>query len=357
MRQHTFPARPLAFTISLVGLAALALAAGAQEETAGAKTAASPGKRPRAEAVEPIVDFGDVSYGDTRTHEFVIRNTGDDVLRIHAANSNCACTVLEFTPEIAPGAAGKVTARFEAQLESGPVAVPIDAVTNDPESPRVRLTVKANVRYYIQAVPGYARYLVVQDFEGDSKLSNLLWSIDGKPMRVTKVETPYDFVEATFREARPEELAKDAESQQQWKVETRISPQSPVGALVGFITIHVDHPSQKVVKLPLHGFVRPMFAVTPPEADWGELTMGNEGYETSLHVKNFAAETVKVTGAETSVEGITAEVEEADPGRLYYVKLSYSPNLPKGPFSGVVRIKTESPKKPVVEVPLKGTIL
>jgi hypothetical protein len=234
--------------------------------------------------------------------------------------------------------------------------VPFIAVTNDPASPKLRFTVKANVRYFIQALPGFARYLVVQNFEGDSTLSNQLWSLDGKPMRITKVETPYDFVEAKFREARPEELQKDGGAQQ-WKVETRISPQAPVGPLTGFITVHLDHPSQKMVKLPLHGFVRPMFAVTPTEADWGELEMGSAGYENSLHVKNFAEETIKLTAAETTVAGITAEVEEVEPGRIYFVKLNYAKDMPKGPFSGVVRIKTESPKQPVIEVRLEGSIL
>jgi hypothetical protein len=175
-------------------------------------------------------------------------------------------------------------------------------------------------------------------------------------MRITKVESPYDFVEATFREARAEESIKEAQGQPQWRVETRIKPNAPIGPLTGTLTIHVDHPTQKLVKLPVHGFVRPMFAVTPAVADFGDLTMKPEGLISSLQVKNFAEELVKVTGAETSVAGITAAIEEVDPGRIYWVKLSFPPDMPKGKFSGVVRIKTESPKKPLIEVPLKGTI-
>ncbi len=37
--------------------------------------------------------------------------------------------------------------------------------------------------------------------------------------------------------------------------------------------------------------------------------------------------------------------------------LTYAPDMAKGKFSGVLRIKTESPKKPVIEVPLRGTVL
>ena len=74
-------------------------------------------------------------------------------------------------------------------------------------------------------------------------------------------------------------------------------------------------------------------------------------------VKNYADEKVAVTGAESTVAGITTAIEEVEAGRSYYVRLTYAPDMAKGKFSGVLRIKTESPKKPVIEVPLRGTIL
>jgi hypothetical protein len=230
-------------------------------------------------------------------------------------------------------------------------------VSNDPSSPTLQLTVKADIKYFIAAQPGYVRYTVVQDFEADTTVRQILSSMDGSPMRVTKVESPYDFIEATFREAKPEEVAMDASNKQQWRVETRISPQAPVGPLKGFLIIHVDHPKQSIVKLPVSGFVRPMFAVTPPEADWGELRLPEEGARASLVVKNYATEKATVTGAESTVAGITTAIEEVEPGRSYKVILDYAPDMAKGKFSGVIRIKTDSPKKPVIEVPVSGTIL
>jgi hypothetical protein len=335
----------------LVAAAVLAGAAAAQETAPEAATG------PRAVLVEPVIDLGDVTYGTSRTHDFVVRNEGTEPLRLHDARSNCVCTVVEHTQEIPPQGEGKVSIRFNAEIQGSAAAVSVDALTNDPENPKLTFSVKANVKYFIDAKPGYARYLVVQDFEGDSTVAQTLWAVDGKPIQITAVESPYPFIQASFREARPDELDPDAPTKQQWKVETRISPDAPVGALTGDLTVHVNHPEQKVLKLPVHGFVRPMIAVTPPVADCGKVTPGEHGMRTSLYVKSFAAEEVKVTGAETSVEGISANVVEETPGRVYYVVLYFPPEMPKGEFSGVVRIKTASAKKPVVEVPLKGTVL
>ena len=317
------------------------------------------GPRPQAVVAEPVVDLGAVTYGESRTLEFVIKNTGDDVLRIHAAKSQCGCAVIDFTPEVAPGAEGKIAVRLDAVLTGGATAVPIEVVSNDPDSPVLKLTIKAEIRYFIEAQPGYVRYIVVQEFDAgtDTTVKQSIWAFDDNPLRITKVESPYDFIEASFREARPDEVTAAAAGKQEWRIETRISPKAPVGALAGFLVVHVDHPKQKMMKLPISGFVRPMFAVTPAAADWGDITLKDRVARTSLIVKNYATEKVAVIGAESSVAGITTAIEEIVAGREYYVYLTYAPDMAKGKFSGVVRIKTESPKKPVIEVPLRGTIL
>ena len=357
MRQ--LPSLTLAAAIAGVMLAFPALA---QEKPAEAPPATAPkaektGPQPQAVVMQPIVDLGEVTYGESRSLEFVIRNTGNDVLRIHAAKSQCACAVIDFTPEVAPGADGKVDVRFDAALSGGPSAIPIEVVSNDPSSPTLQLTIKADIRYFVGAEPGYVRYTVVQDFDADSTVKQTLWAMDGSPMHVTKVETPFDFIETSFHETKPEDAPAAAAGKPTWQVETRISPKAPIGPIRGFMTIHVDHPKQKVIKLPINGFVRPMFAVNPPTADWGEITLTDKAGRANLLVKNFASESVAITGAESSVPGITAEISEVEAGRQYWVVLTYAPDMAKGKFSGVIRIKTESPKKPVIEVPLRGTIL
>jgi hypothetical protein len=356
MRVHPSFMKFLAATIVI---AALVMPVAAQEPAKAEAPAAAPaatGPKPQVVVPQPIAELGDVTYGESRKLEFAIKNTGDDVLRIHAAKSACGCVVTEFSKEIAPGAEGKIDVQFEAALSGGPTAVPIEVVTNDPDSPTLQLTIKANVRYYVTAQPGFVRYLIVQGFDGDSVVKQTLYAAEGSPMKVVKVESPYDFITTSFRELTPAERLPGAANVQQWVVETRISPDAPIGPLNGFLTIHVDHPKQKLVKLAVNGFVRPMFAVTPAQAG-GKITIKEKGARESLYVKNFAEENVVVTGAESTVAGITPRIAEEEAGRIYWVILEYAPDMAKGDFAGVVRIKTASPKKPVIEVPLRGTIL
>ena len=44
------------------------------------------------------------------------------------------------------------------------------------------------------------------------------------------------------------------------------------------------------------------------------------------------------------------------PGRSYRIALTLTPQLAKGEFRGTVRIHTDSPKAPLLEVPISGRL-
>jgi hypothetical protein len=122
------------------------------------------------------------------------------------------------------------------------------------------------------------------------------------------------------------------------------------------IVVQFDHPRQKELRIPVSGFVRPMFAVTPPAAALGDIDPARprRGY---LLVKNFAEETVALLGVSTDVAGIGADLEPVESGRVYRVRLRFAPDLPAGPFAGTLRMRTASPQQPVIEVALSGRVV
>ena len=60
---------------------------------------------------------------------------------------------------------------------------------------------------------------------------------------------------------------------------------------------------------------------------------------------------------ESDLSGVEAEIKPMDEGRRYQVRLTLQPGMPKGPFSGLLKIHTTNPKEPVLEVEVKGTVL
>jgi len=122
------------------------------------------------------------------------------------------------------------------------------------------------------------------------------------------------------------------------------------------VTVHTNHPKQKLVQIPISGFIRPVIAVTPPVADFGKVDL-KEPLKKALFVRNFATESINVTKIDNSVKGMDAQLEPVTAGREYQVRLTLKPEMSKGPFNGKITVHTDSPKTPTVEVEVKGVVL
>lgn len=312
--------------------------------------------KPKAVAVEPISDVGSVAKGDKITHDFVIRNDGDADLQITNVQPACGCTVAEFDKTIKPGATGKVHAVVDTTTFNGPIAKGISVFTNDPDAPQIELTLRAKVDPYISVKPGYARYIIVQG-EPEGNIAQSLWAPDGSSWDVTSVDSPYPFLKVSFHEAKAEERLPDAKGKQ-WQIEMKLANDAKVGPLSDYVTVHTSHPKQKIVQIPVSGFVRPVIAVTPPVADFGKIELKGEALHKSIDIRNFATESIKVTGIEPTLpKGIETKLESLKDGREYEVKVTVSPEIAKGPFNGKLTIHTDSPKAPTLEVELKGIVI
>jgi hypothetical protein len=311
--------------------------------------------KPKAVPVEPIKDVGVVPKGDKVVHDFAIRNEGDAPLQITEVRAACGCTVVDYDKTIAPGQTGKVHAEVDTATFSGAISKGVTVFTNDPEHAQIELTVRAKVEPYISARPGYARFLSVQGEAQTGTIAQTIWSPDGTSFDVTKVESPYPFLTTAFREAKTEERVADAEGKQ-WRIELTLSNDAPVGALAEHVRISTSHPKQKLVTIPVSGFVRPMIAVTPAVADFGTVEL-REPFDRTLNVRNFATEPIKITAVEGNVPGLKAQLAPVQEGREYEVRVTLSPGMAKGPFDGKLTLRTDNAKKPVIEVQMHGTVI
>jgi hypothetical protein len=319
-----------------------------------AATALAAGK-PKATIAEPLKDVGTVSKGDKIVHDFVIKNEGDADLQITNVQPACGCTVADFDKVIKPGQTGKVHAVVDSSTFSGPISKGVSVFTNDPEHPQIELTIHAKVEPYISIKPGYARYITVQGEPLEGNIAQTLWAPDGTSWDITGVDSPFPFLAVTFHEAKPEERLPDAKGKQ-WKVEMKLSNQAKVGPLSDYVTVHTNHPKQKIVQIPVSGFVRPVVAATPPNADFGKIEL-KEPLKKALNIRNFATEPIKVTSVDPTLpKGIETKLETLEEGREYQVRIILNPELAKGPFLGKLVIHTDSPKVPVLEVEVKGIV-
>lgn len=312
---------------------------------------------PKAIPVEPIKSFDQVARGELLVHDFLIKNEGDAPLEITNVHPACGCTVASFDERIEPGKVGKVTAKVDTQDFAGPISKSIAVLTNDKSNPKIQLVVKAEVKPFIGVEPGYARYSYVQG-EMIKPISQTLWTEDGRDIRIVKVTSPYPHLKVTHREATEEERHKEAKGRQ-WRIDVVLDPNSPVGALKDYVEVETDHPKQKIVKLPISGFVRPRQHITPPDLDFGELQGASLPLQRSFHLTNFITDGIEITKVESPIPGFTAEVinNEKQPGHRFQLVVKVDEKAAKGDFDTVLKVHTTDAKNPVILLPLKGRIL
>ena len=313
---------------------------------------------PKAVVEQPVVDFNLVPKGDKVVHEFKVRNDGNAPLNLTDVHPACGCTVAEFDNVIAPGTVGTIRATLDTVNEAGPIAKSIAVFTNDPENPKLQLVIKATVKPYIAALPGYARFNYVQG-EPIGTITQSIWSTDDQPMNVLSVKSPYEYVKVSFRRAGSEELHPKSEGRPNWLVDVTIDPYSPIGALRRYIDVQTDHPKQKLVRIPISGFVRPRQHVTPEQLDFGQLQTDSLPLYRTLAFTNFISRGIEVKDIETGHFALTAEANEIGrkDGHRFQLKFEITAEMPKGTFETTVKIHTTDEKNPLIEVPVKGSVL
>jgi len=309
---------------------------------------------PAAVIENPVVDVGVVAKGESIEQVFTVSNSGDGVLEILDVQSACGCAIAEFDRTIAPGGSGEVRAVVTTESLDGPVAKSVTLYTNDPTNPRLDLVVKANIRVHVDATPSYARFIQVLGEESQT-VTMVLSSGSYRNLKVSRIESPYPFLDVRYREAEPQERLVERDGRQ-WAIVVSLPSDAPVGPLADYLRVHTNHPQQKVLQLPVHGFVQPALSVTPSVADVGRQNLAKP-YTVTFEIKNQGTPEISVDQVTTTVSGARTKIEMKEDGRLYKVLVTLPTSMPKGEFSDVVRIRTSSATQPELEIDLRGTVL
>jgi hypothetical protein len=317
-----------------------------------AEAAAPDAAAPKAVVVEPSHDFGRTPPGPQLTHDFLIRNEGNAPLEILGVAPSCECTVAEFDRVIEPGETGKVTAVVDTRKLTGQARGTIAVRTNELANLEIRLTTIVTVTPLLLSHPGYARWNMVQG-EREGTISQTVWAIDGEDFEVSRVVGP-DYLHTTFRPALESEL-RPGVAGSQWRVEATLDDWAPIGPIMGFLEIETTHPSQPMLRVPISGFVRPILHVTPPTGDFGKLQL-TESKRAVFHVQNFATEQIALLGVDSTVKGLEVAMAQEEAGRSYRIEVVFPSTMAAGPFAGALRIRTDSKKLPLLEVPLSGSV-
>ena len=316
------------------------------------ETTAAAVKKPKLVVEERVHETGEIARDKVVEHTFKLRNAGDATLNINDLLLPPNLELLSRPKALAPGESGTINVRVPL-LNDKALALnkQLELQTNDPETPTLVLELRIQSVEYVSAKPGFARWIYVQH-EKPGTISQKLAARDGAALEILETSgTPPGISAST------QQLPQVGTAPREWQVDLALSKDAPVGPIIGTLLVHVKHPKQSIVPIPLSGFVRPAIVVTPHELKLGELALTAKQSQ-SFTVKTYSTAPMQVTRVEHNLAGFPpAELETVKAGREFRVKLAFDPaTLPKGPIHGTLTLHTDSAAVPVVTVPIDGTV-
>jgi hypothetical protein len=308
---------------------------------AAAPAAAVP-SGPRAQFSEINHNFGKISAGEVRRHDFIVTNVGTAILEISKVEPGCGCTTAaDWDRKIEPGKTGKIPIQFNSGNFSGLVTKGITVTCNDTAQSVHQLQIQATVWRPIDVQPAFVHFMPAEGEEtNETKVVRIVSNLD-EPLTL---QTP-DLTNGAFKTE-----IKTTQPGKQFELHiTHIGSASNAAANAP-INIKTSSTNMPVVSVTAYVMPQPVVAALPSQIQMPATTAAHKAYVT-IRVNGRA--TAKVTGASVNAEGVTVQTTEAQPGKVFTITVDFPAGfqLPAGkPLE--LTVNTSHPKRPTVHVPI-----
>ncbi|MFM1769275.1 MAG: hypothetical protein RJA22_1804 [Verrucomicrobiota bacterium] len=311
--------------------------------SAQAQAAPAAGK-PSIRFSETSFDFGKVKPTDPQKHVFIITNVGTAELEITEVKPGCGCTTAgEWDKKIAPGKTGVIPIGFNPASFSGTVGKSVSITCNDPAAPTHILSIQATIWRPLDIVPQYTHFLPV---EGETNAEVRVVRITNNTEDNIQVEAP----ESTNPQFKPS--LKEVRPGKEW--ELTVTYAGPISNTPPNGMINLKSTAAGTPQLSVSAYAMPQPAVSamPPQVQLPPAPLP-PSYSYPVAIRNNGSQPFNVSEAKVNADGVTARIQEATPGKLFNVVLTFSADF-KLPAGQAVELsaKTSHPKYPLIRVPI-----
>lgn len=233
-------------------------------------TPAPSGAAPKIVLDQDEFNFGSMEFGATGRHSFVIKNRGRGPLILTKGQTSCICTLAEIkNSEVPPGEATTVEVQWHPKTH-GPFRQSAQVLTNDPQRPRIELSIFGNVVASYLLKPetivfsnlapnrsGTAEARVYSFANDNLAISDLQWS-DKSTAR---------FYDLEIKPLTAEQLKEEKGARSGCLLAVTVKPGLPAGAFGERIRFRLNTPGNPEVELAIEGRVTSPISVEGPNWD------------------------------------------------------------------------------------------
>lgn len=304
---------------------------------------------PHIQFQQTTYDFGNVKPTDMVKHEFIFTNTGQSKLEVSAVRPSCGCTTAgDWTHSVEPGKTGTIPIQFSPANFSGAVAKSVTVTCNDPAQATVYLQIKGTVWKPIDVNPRYAYFTVM---EGSTTNETKVVRITNNTEENVEVSAP-EWNDKAFKA----EL-KTVRPGKEWEVQVTLVNASESSRAVTPINLKTSSTNMPLVTISAYAMVQPSLQVTPQRLVLPYGPMG-AGSHYAVTVRNLASKELKLSEANVNAPGVSVNIEETQPGRLFKVDVSFPGGFElEAGKSLLLSVKSDSTSMPMIRVPITSASL
>jgi hypothetical protein len=182
-------------------------------------------------------NFGDIDPNSRNSTEFKFTNTGKGTLKIGTIQTTCGCTVGTLSKyDYAPGESGAIKVEYHASKMAGPVTKNLFVPSNDPNTPRVELTLKGTIVIKVDVRPDALKLSLFEQNAGAQPV--VLASKDGKAFAIKSMESSANVITAKF---------DPNNYQTHFVIPLTVDTEKLKSNLNGYVRFNITHPSIDMV--------------------------------------------------------------------------------------------------------------
>lgn len=305
------------------------------------------GDAPRIVFEKMAFDAGQTSQLARVTGSFAFRNDGTAPLNLEPPTTACACTTVRAEPLVVePGQHGMIAFETDAVGAVGPKTSEIVVTSNDPVQRQVTLTLKVDwIKVFDVDPPAVALGPV-----GVGSTTNVvvrLTRLDQDNLVIAKLVPSSSSVQAALDGPVTDKSAR---------IKVTFTAGNTPKLAQETVSIRGPGPDTVLIDIPVYAQVRQSLVASPAQLMWMVRGGVNPTAERKIRVTNFTPERpLQITKLSCDLEDIALSVNPSGTEPVIEV-IAVLNRAPSASVTGTIRLETNFPDQPLVEVPFKVNV-
>jgi len=307
---------------------------------------------PKIQFDQTVYDFGKTSQVATVSGVFKFKNVGDGILKLEPPKPSCGCTIASLKPDtLPPGETGELAFTLNLGLYRTTLEKHIAVRSNDPQTPEVSLTIKADYTPLYDLNPMMlAPKLEFGVNETDQFIT--ITRTDGKPLRIVRLDPSKPWITATVE---PGAKADEATA----RIRVTIQRDGPPRRFNEFVQVYAaEQTNAPVSSIYLYGQVTGEVSVSLEALYWSITDATNTPAERPeaqvtqrVTIRSAAGQAIELKNPQSTIKGIKVELVPKEAGKVYEL-VARLDEVPASTVGGNVSFETSVAAQPRIEVPV-----